>query len=338
MNRTVILFVLFLLLGAAAVWYLGSRPEERSTVLGWDRNFAVEPEAVHKIFLADRRGNKTTLERTGDRTGDHWTYNERWRARPNAMENLLNAIGRIEMKYKPPRAAVPNMIRDLAANGIKVELYDRGGDLIKIYYVGGATPDETGTYVIMDGAEEPYVAHLPGWQGNLRFRYNLRGDDWRDKAVFAERPENIQAVTVEYPKQQAHSFKVKKKNGAYRVEPYGALRPRTERACRPGSAETFLYGFERLAAEAFENDNPRRDSIRRLRPFCTITLQRTDGTEKTVRFYPIFEKFASGGQVLESNRAERYFADVSTGDFMLVQNRIFREIFWSYEMFFEPES
>lgn len=334
MNRTTILLFIFLLLGGFTVWYLTGKPDDRSTVAGWDREFAVEPDRIHKIFLADRRGNKTTLERNGD----HWIYNGQWRARPNAMENLLDAIGRVEMKYKPPRAAVPNMIKSLAGEGIKVELYDRKGTLIKTYYVGGATPDETGTYMILENAEEPYVTHIPGWQGNLRFRYNLRGDDWRDKSVFAEKIDDIQSVKVEYPKQQSHSFQLKKEGRDYRIEPYGQLRPAPEGAYRKGSAETFLYGFESLVAEAFENDNPRRDSILQLLPFCVITLQTTDGSEKMVRFYPIFEKFASDGQILSSDHAERYFADMSTGDFMLVQNRVFKAVFWGYEMFFESSS
>ena len=64
------------------------------------------------------------------------------------------------------------MVKSLASEGIKVELYDRKGEKIKAYYVGGATPDERGTYMIMENAEEPYVAHIPSWEGNLRFRFN----------------------------------------------------------------------------------------------------------------------------------------------------------------------
>jgi len=308
-----------------------SKPDDRSTVLGADRDFSVEVDRIHKIFLADRQGHQTTLVREKD----HWIYNDRWRARPNAMENLLDAIGRVEMKYKPPRAAVPNMVKSLASEGIKVELYDRKGAKIKAYYVGGATPDERGTYLIMEGAEEPYVAHIPSWEGNLRFRFNLRGNDWRDKSVFTEKITEIKAVIIEYPRQKDQSFKLEKQDDQYQVTPYNNLTPRINRPYRQGSAETFLYGFESLVAEAFENDNPKRDSIQQLQPFSMITVKRADGSEQTVRFYPLFEKFASDGQVVSSGRAERYFADMSNGDFMLVQNRVFKEIFWGYEMFYQ---
>lgn len=330
MPRTYLLFFLFLLFGGLSLWYLTSKPDDRSTVTGADRDFAVQPDRIYKIFIADRQGNQTTLERKGD----HWLYNGRWKARPNAMENLLDAIGRVEMKYKPPRAAVPNMIKNLAADGIKVELFDRRGDKIKAYYVGGSTPDERGTYIILEDADEPYVAHIPSWSGNLRFRYNLKGDDWRDKTVFDEKPEDVVAVTVEYPLQQNQSFRLEKTGREYQVAPFQPLAPKSIHPYRKGSAETYLYGFENLIAEAFENDNPRRDSILQLQPFSIITVKRADGSEKTVRFYPIFEKFASDGQVVSSAHAERYFAAIDNGDFMLVQNRLFKVIFWGYEMFF----
>lgn len=331
MNRTIILAVVFLLLGGITIWYLSSKPEDRSTVAGWDREFAVEADQVYKVFLLDRNGNQTTLERKKD----HWVYNGRWRARPNAIENLLDAVSRVQMKYKPPRAAVANMVKSLASEGIKVELYDRAGNKIKTYYVGGATPDERGTYMIMENSDEPYVVHIPSWEGNLRFRYNLAGNDWRDKSVFVIDINEIQSVAVEYPKQKNKSFQVEKEGKDYKVEPYKALIPKINRPARKGAVETFLYGFESLVAEAFENDNPRRDSIKRLTPFSVVTLKTTDGEEQNVRFYPIFERIGVGGQTVFSDRAERYFAALDNGDFMLVQHRVFKDIFWAYDFFFE---
>ena len=331
MNRTTILFLLFILLGGTTIWYLISKPEERSTVTAWDRDFAVEAERIGKIFIADRRGNKTTLERKDD----HWIYNDQWRARPNAMENLLDAISRVEMKYKPPLAAVENMVRNLAAEGIKVEIYDRKGTKIKAYYVGGGTVDERGTYLIMENAENPYVGYIPGWEGNIRFRYNLTGTDWRDKSVFAADIKNIQSVSVEYPKQKDRSFRLQKEGDRYEIEPFYPGVPKSNRPYQEGSAESFLYGFESLVAEAFENDNPRRDSVRQLVPFSVITLKKTDGTETSVRFFPVFEKYMENGFLLTSSNPERYFADMSNGDFMLVQNRVFKSVFWAYDFFFE---
>ncbi len=309
--------------------------DERTTLAGWDRDFKVEDtERIHKIFLADRQGERVTLER---RDGS-WLYNGRWKARPNAIENLLDAVSRLEMQFKPPQAMVDPMVRDLAANGIKVELYDRQDELIKAYYVGGATADERGTYVIREGAEQPYVAHIPGWSGNLRFRYNLKGDDWRDKSIFDCDPDEIREVTVEYPKQKNKSFRVEKDGGSYQVRPFYDITPAVEAAPARGLVEAFLAGFESLGAEAFENQNPRRDSIRQLVPFSIITVTDDRGAMREVRLFPIFPKRApfESPPLEGADVVERYFADISNGDFMLAQHRVVKKILWAYPFFFDP--
>lgn len=331
MNRTLLLLVLFLLMGAA-VWFLVAPANDGTTLAGWDRDFAVEDTArIHRIFIADREGAQTILERSNG----HWVFNKRWKARPNAMDNLLDAVRRIEMQYRPPKAMEKNMIRDLAANGIKVELYDRNEKLLKAYYVGGGTADERGTYVIMDGAEQPYVAHLPGWSGNLRFRFSLKGEDWRDKNVFDLRPEEIRSVSIEYPQQRNKSFRLQRQGNRYEVRPFYRLTPALAKPVQQGKVEAFLTGFKSLGAEAFENQNPRRDSVLRLVPFSIITVTDIRGDSSSVRLFPILPDYNAPSQPLPgSPTVERYFAGLSNGDFMLVQHRVFRRVLWGYEFFF----
>jgi len=334
MNKTLSLLVLFILLGGMTFWYLNRGADERTTLSGWDRDFKVEDtDQIYKIFLADRQGERITLERRSD----DWLYNGQWKARANAMENLLDAVSRLEMQFKPPLAMVDGMVRDLATNGIKVELYDRQGELIKAYYVGGATADERGTYVIREGAEQPYVAHLPGWVGNLRFRYNLKGDDWRDKSLFDLDPAAIREVAVEYPKQKNKSFRVEQSAGAYLVRPFYDITPTIDEEPVRGLVSAFLTGFESLGAEAFENSNPRRDSVRQLVPFSIITVTDQQGARRSVRLFPILPKRGPfDSPPLEgADVVERYFADVSNGDFMLVQHRVVKKILWAYPFFFE---
>lgn len=336
MKRTIILLSVFAILGSVTAWYLLQTGDDKTTLAGADRRFAVkEREQIRKIFLADRTGERVTLERKGD----HWIYNDQYRARPSAVNNLLEAITQVEIKFKPPVAAVETMIKSLATEGIKVEVYGAGDELLRSYYVGGATPDETGTFMLMAEAEQPYVTYLPGWSGNLRFRYNLRGNEWRDRTVFSAEPESIQSVVVEYPKQRNKSFRLEKRDGGYQVEPYYDITPRINRPLRPGSVEAFLEGFESIGAEAFQNTIEERDSIANLIPFSIIRLTRADGEETEVRLHPIVKKGnidPKTGQEVGSGVIERYYADVvSSGDFMLVQHRVFQEILWAYDFFYQ---
>ena len=330
MNRTWILLGAFVLLGVGTFAALsGEEKETISTVAGADRLFAVEDgELIKKVFIADREGNKTNLVRQED----GWIYNGTHPANPNAVRNLLDALVRIQMKFKPANAAVPGIVRSLATEGLKVEVYGRADRLLKAYYIGGSTIDERGTYAIMEGAEQPYITEIPGWQGNLRFRYSLRGEDWRDKTIFATSPSAVESISILYPKQRNKSFRLSREANGYEVQPYFDATPRFEKPPGRGNVERFLDGFHRIGAEAFENDNPKRDSVRQTLPFCTITVIARGQEEKKVSLFPIYTQYsANSGEIVE-----RFFADINDGqDFMLVQNRLFKKILWGYDFFFQ---
>lgn len=340
MKNNRLLLIIFISLGTAAgfLFYHQQSDNTLSTLVA-DRAFAPQQiEEVNRVFIADRQGNTSDLVRHANQ----WTINGKYRVRENAMDNLLDAIERIKVKYKPADAAVPTMVKNLASEGIKVELYDNNNRLLKAYYIGGSTQDERGTYAIMAGAEQPYVTHLPGWDGNLRFRFNLTGDDWRDKALFRFKPTTITKVSIEYPRQKSKSFRLFKKGLTYEVEPFYEATPRYAGAPAPGRTEAFLMGFEEIIAEAFENDNPVRDSITQLLPFSIIKISTTQNEVHKVALFPVIPRAVTinpdTGLPLASQPVERYFAEVNDEDFMLAQNQLVRRILWSYDFFFEENT
>lgn len=342
MKNTLILFVLFLLLGAGTAWFFNKKDQSpqqtKTTLAGVDRKFAVEDtDQIYKIFLADRTDNETT---TLTRVGDYWVHNGKHKVRENAMDNLLQVISQVEMKYKPADAALKGMIKDLSTNSIKVELYNQANEKIKVYYVGGSTVDERGTHMILEGAEQPYVVNLPSWEGNIRRRFSLKGDEWWDRSVVQKEVEDIKEVSVEYPQQKNKSFRLVRTENNYAVSPYYDITPKINRPLKAGSGEAYLVGYDNLVAEDFRNDVTVRDSISQLLPFAIVTIKDVKDQEMVIKFHPIVKEGSktdnkTGQLVIGQDFVERYFADVSNGDFMMVQQRIFGKIFWAYEHFFE---
>lgn len=335
MKNTIILLSLFILLGGGTYFYLNHTPKKASSKrLGM--NFHVDDvKSIHKIFLADRSGKKVILERKED----YWLYNGKVKARPNAVDNLLDAIKRVRMKYIPPAAAVPNAVKTLGASGIKVELYDKENQPIKVYYVGGMTSDERGTYMIMENSEQPYVTYIPSWEGGLRARYWFRNMDWEDRAIFSYKPDEIKAISVEYPQQKSLSFKLEKKGRAFEITPFYDITPKITRPYKKGSAEQYILGFRSMAAESILRNASEKDSIVQLVPFSIVRVTDHKNQEFTVHFHPQTPEGAKGptidGITPATTSIFRYFANCSNGNFMLVQNRVFKNAFWSYESFFE---
>lgn len=330
MKRTLLLAALFLLLGAAA-WYFTQRSKQQTGSLNNpDMEFAVkDPNEIYKIFIADRKGQTATLERKDG----FWLYNGQYKARPTAIKTLLETMQKVTVAYIAPKAAEPSMIKSLASEGIKVEIYNKDNEKIKSYYVGGVTTNEHGTYMIMDGSEQPYVTHIPTFVGQLRVRYLLGDDNWRDRSVFSEKPEEVQAISVEYPKEKSESFRLERKSEAeYEVKPLFGTTPVIRAPQRKGMAEAYVVQYESKIAEAFETSNPRRDSVANLTPFAIIKVEKKNGETKTVKFWPVaIETHPYEGYTF----VERYFTDVNSKEFMLTQHRVMGTLFRGYSFFFE---
>ncbi|MEZ4955169.1 MAG: DUF4340 domain-containing protein [Saprospiraceae bacterium] len=332
MKKNYLLLLIFLLLGGGTAWYLLSTDSKKtSTTLGWDRKFAVENiDDVHKVFIAKRSGETTTLTRNGD----HWLVNGQHRASKNAVENVLEVIGDVTLKYVPPQAALENIVKEMAARGIKVEVYDKAGNQLKAYYIGGVTTDARGTYFIMENSEQPMAVEIPQMEGQLRTRFDITGDYWRDRTIFDYQPEEIEAVSVEYPTQRNKSFKLKRQGNGFEVKPFYENVPPINRAVQNGQVEGFLVNFENRIAESFDQEYAFKDSVRATIPFSIVSLTDTKGQEKTVTFYPHY-KLDAKTKERYTDIVERYFTDVNGEDWLLTQHRVFENIFWPYEGFFE---
>jgi len=332
MNRTTtILLLLFLFLGLGAWFYQNESAGKKTSLSNNDWEMAIEDiDAIHRVFVADRNSNTTNLVRKKD----YWLYNDKYKARPNAVEVVLDAIRRVRLKNRPSNAAIEPMIKSIASQGIKVEIYDKEGNNMKTYYIGGVTPDERGTYMIMEGSENPYVMYIPNWDGSIRGRFFFGDKNWRDKTVFAERVEDIEAVSVEYPKKKNLSFKLRKNGNTYNVQPFYETTTATNKEVNPSAVEKYLMGFESLGAEAFENENPFRDSISAQLPFSIVTLENNKGESKTLRIHPLRQR-GEDGKPLPKTKVDRYLADCSTGDFYLIQHVVFGKTLWAYDYFFE---
>lgn len=333
MKKNYLLIIVFLLLGGGTAYHFLTKNNKTSkTTLGWDRKFAVDDaNDIHKIFIAKRTGVTSTLERNGD----HWLYNGQWKANPNSVKNLMEVLTTVTLKFVPPKAAIDNIVRDMASRGIKVEVYDKKGNKLKAFYVGDIGADGESTYMIMENSEQPMAVTLPHMTGHVRPRFEISGDQWRDKALFSYKPEEIKSVSIEYPKQRNKSFLLERKGNDFEVKPFYENVPAINRDVAKGRVEGFLVGFERLVAENYVNDYEHKDSIRNMIPFSIISVTDMDDNKKAAAFYQSYKINTATGE-RSADIVERYHADVSNGDWMLVQHRVFEKVFWPYEAFFEP--
>jgi hypothetical protein len=330
-NRNIIIIFLVLAIAAIALW-LGQSP---NTFKRSRSNFKLEDSAsVTKIFIGDKNNNSIILKKN---ESGKWILNDKYPAQKLSVDLLLKTMVDIEVSQPVARSAHDNIVKELAVNALKVEIYqmvfrvdlfDRikwwpHEKLTKVYYVGGATPDNQGCFMLMENSSEPYVVFLPGFRGFVSPRYSPIEKYWRDYNVFKTQIPEIASVKVETPETPEYSYEIKN-NGDSRFSLFALKDNRQIQGYDTLKLLNFLSGFRSLNYEALINDmdKVRKDSIISSTPFIIITLTDKSGVSKSIKTY---HKQGPEGQTDTQGRPmpydlDRLYALVNDGqDFTTIQ-------------------
>jgi hypothetical protein len=330
-NRNIIIIFLVLAIAAIALW-VGQSP---NTFKRSRSNFKLEDSAtVTKIFIGDKNNNSIILKKN---ESGKWILNDKYPAQKLSVDLLLKTMVDIEVSQPVARSAHDNIVKELAVNALKVEIYqmvfrvdlfDRikwwpHEKLTKVYYVGGATPDNQGCFMLMENSSEPYVVFLPGFRGFVSPRYSPIEKYWRDYNVFKTQIPEIASVKVETPETPEFSYEIKN-NGDSRFSLFSLKGNRQIQGYDTLKLLNFLSGFRSLNYEALLNDmdKVRKDSIISSTPFIIITLTDKSGVSKSIKTY---HKLGPEGQTDTEGRPlpydlDRLYALVNDGqDFTTIQ-------------------
>ncbi len=233
-------------------------------------NFEItDTEKVEKIFLKNRNNQRILLQKKDGR----WHLNDSLIARESAVNLMLTTLRKMRIKGPVAITARDNIIRNMAAKAVKVEVYDTKGK-IKSFYVGGATPDQFGTYMYLEGSLQPYVVYIPGFDGYLTPRFSTAQDEWESRKLFRIKPEEITEVSVNYQDDPRGSFTLTKKAGDYTIVSDG-LKDGSE--LNFGALSTFFNNFENISFEGyppmFISHPQKEDSIQALPPWCVVEVK-----------------------------------------------------------------
>ena len=338
-NRIILIVVTALLVVIAGVLIWNNR--YLSTLKGESSDFKVDDTiAVTKIYLADRKGNETTLERKGN----EWTLNGNYKAHPKQVQYLLTTLNKMRVKMPVSKASHDNVVKQLASQSTKVEVYEMVPRInlfnkvkwfyhekrTKVFYVGEATMDHTGTFMLKEGADNAYIIHIPGKNAFLTTRFTANPDDWRDHTIFHENLADIQSVSIEFNEDPEGSFRVE--NIGKHQYKLTRLSDNTELPYDTLKVINMLSSFSDLRFEAlFTNSLPqeRIDSITSSPYVHHVILTSKNGKKQEMK---TFKKLIMNGvndfsgEIGDADR-DRMYALVDGGkDFVLIQNYVFDKV------------
>jgi len=278
MKNNLIGLVILLVLGAIA--FVVYQQRGSGTIKPELHDFAVKDTAnITKIFLADKAGQTILLERKNDR---EWTVNKNHKARKDAVDVLLKTIKRVEMKAPVAKTAHDNIVKLLAGKSTKVEIY-KGDEKAQTYYVGDATNDNQGTYMLIEGSRTPFICHIPGFIGYLSSRYMTRILEWRDSEIFSYTLPQIAEIKVEFHNEPERSFRI-----THSKDRVVQLFQNSEKEELVNNMDTvfvkrYMLNYGNVRFEGIQPyDEARVDSIVHSPPYFTISVTDRQGETKSI--------------------------------------------------------
>jgi len=335
-KSSVIIIAILLTLGGLSI-YIYKYKNTSSTVDGEARNFKFkDTAAITKIFIADKEGDQSTIERTKG----GWYVNNKYRCRPDAILNLLEAIRNIEVKMPVHKNARENVLKVMATSSLKVEIYS-GEELVKQYYVGHETPDSEGSYMLLTDIEtgknyeEPFVCFIPGFVGYLIPRFIAKENEWRDRVAVNYIPPQIKQIKVQNTELPDSSFSIellntktfRLKDGVGSELPFDELK-----------MKQYLAYYQNLSYEVLLTGTNKHlgDSLFKTKPAYVISIARTDFRVDEFKFYHKAPTSLNPehGIVYKYDPDRMYMRFENDKEWALIQTFVFGKLFVSPNYFF----
>lgn len=310
-------------------------------------NFAVEdPDQVTEIFMASKANEKSYIKLTKESNGE-WMVNGEFPAEKAKVDMFLyEYLAKLKMKNPIPNAGVDGVIKSMAANAIKVEIY-KGTKKDKVFYVGSNASDEMGTHMMLENSSRPFVVNIPGFMGYPAAMFVMSPKKWMSLNIFHTSIVEMQSVSVFYPSDAQGSFTVKKEDKTLAIEPFATGDVKDPAALNMPLLKQYAATFESLNYESIYEGLAAKlaDSVvSNSQPYAVVTMNRTDGKVHELKIYkkpvtadaPQYDNY--GNPV--NYDLDRFYAilDGNAADILSVQSFVFKNIFKRYEEFFAPAS
>jgi len=340
MKKNSIITIIILLVLAVAAIFVYKNKGKSSTIDKEASDFGLKDTAsVDKIFMADKEGKTVLLERKPE----GWVVNGKFPARPDAIETLLYTIRMVEVKSPVSKAGRETAIKFMAGKSVKVEVYAKGKK-VKQYYVGHPTQDHTGTYMLMSDPEtgenfkDPFITHIPGFNGYLSTRYFVEEADWRGRLMINYRPPQIKQIRLELHEMPDSSFVI----DLFSMQRFGLKNGKGQQLqFAEDKLKQYIAYFQNVNCEyVLEKKEHLVDSLSKSGiPFATLTVTDRDNKQGVTQFYhkyPVASKNEQYGVDYKYD-PDRLFVRYNGGkDYGVAQYYVFGKMLQTYK-YFIPE-
>ena len=277
--------LLSVIAGGLLFWYLSNR-QYNSGATDKFREFAItDTSRVQKIEISDVSGKTATLTREmGQR---RWKLNGRYEAREDAVSLILKTIARTSVRGNVADAARDEMMKLLVTSSKRVAIYTGDDEPEKIWYVGVATPDHTGTIMLLEiphegRGSEPYITHMEGFTGFLSTRFFTDESEWRYTGIFDYPDLDIQRVEIFQINGNPVQLNLNiQPNGSFSFEDLSPVKMNAYQGLDTAAARNLILSLRKVHFETYQTGftSAFTDSLKGSSPYFSIRV--TDNAQKS---------------------------------------------------------
>ena len=336
MQKTLLYLAVLAILGFGVWYFLFSSPGSAFSTAEAGFNIR-DTGKVGKIFLANNGAGSVTLTRTDS----GWRANG-YAALQTQVNYLLATMAQQEALNPVPANQHNSVVSNMAGRAIKVEVYNRSGEKLRTFYVGNEVHGFSGTYMLMEGAKDPYIVNIPGFEGVLTPRYAPDLKIWRDRTVFRLAAADIREASVDYGLAPGQSFTVH--HAASDSVTVTLASPATT-PLNTARVHSYLNFFSEVNSAGNLNGTAGLDSVIRTMPrVATISVAtQSKGTQQAIiYFFPLNRRSKNLGMDITDTAsnydADHYYGVINGGrDTMIIQQHQLEKILRPGPEFFEAD-
>lgn len=259
------------------------------------QNYHIENvDSIVKITLKDKLGRNIVLDRKQDSL---WVVNKDYECNQSTIQGFLETFANMRIREDVPKAAVNNIVKSLASNGVEVNIYTEDYlidfwfihlfkriHLDRTFFVGYETQDRLGTYMLKKGDKVPRIVHIPEFRGYLSSRFNTDPDAWKSHNIFRYKQSEIQQLTIDIPNQKSQSFSLKNNGKGFDFLDFNGQQINNFDTAK---VVALLSSFVNMNYESVANNinKAQKDTIFTHTPLYVITINDKKGKKETMTIY-----------------------------------------------------
>lgn len=292
-------------------------------------DFAVKDTAsIDRLILTDTEGNAGI---NLVRASKGWTTDKGDCVQQHLVLTILETIKHVAVKGLVPKEAMETVNKNLTAHHRKMEIYQKGV-LTKTWYIGNATADHYGTYMLLKDAEkgkspEPFIMHMPNEHGSLQSRFITNPLEFQCTGIFNYEPLDVKSIDVKIPDSSQFNFKIVANddnnfslfNNTKSIADFDTTKVRA-----------YILYYKKIHFESHNSllNKKQVDSLKASTPYYTIEVTNKAGESNKITLYKkgmLEQRYGYDGELIEFDQ-DRLWVFLKNGTLVVGQYHVFNKL------------